>query len=111
MVSTSSEITNYYHLSIIANYVFTSLRHSFYYYMLKGVITKAQSIIPRSVNNAIGKLGYLDRMNPDTRWVSKTSRPSLKGEGGRFSDTPPSIGGSSYQGHLVLLLLYPLIIK
>ena len=44
-----------------------------------------------------GKLCYLDRMTPNTRWVSEGRTPP---------DTPLSIGGSSYQGYTVLLLLY-----
>ena len=48
------------------------------------------------------RLGWQDY--PDPRWVSKISCQTPKGEGREFSDTPPRIGGSSCQPHLVLLL-------
>ena len=70
---------------------------------------KEKKIYPRSATvyvHTIGKLCYLDRMTPNTRWVSEGSCLSPKGEGRTPPDTPPSIGGSSYQGYTVLLLLY-----
>ena len=43
--------------------------------------------------SSIGKLSYLDRMTPNTRWVSEGSCPSPKGEGRTPTDTHLVLGG------------------
>ena len=48
-------------------------------------------------NYVIAKLGYLDGMTPDTRWVSERSYLSLKGEGRTPPDNPPSIRGHPFK--------------